>query len=136
MIEIKAGRKQNKSHRKRHKCGPKKGEVVTSTDEDEDEENLNSSDWSDSSVDDNDPRTAADKKLVRPLLASGPSIPNTGKPLLEEVAAAALEKNQDDGGRLKDESAKVAAKLDTTAVKEEPTVFENDRIKEEGVVQD
>ena len=77
VIEIKAGRKQNKSHRKRHKFGPKKGEVVTSTDENEDEENMNTSDWSDSSIDDNDRR---DKTVKRPLLATGPSVPNTGKP--------------------------------------------------------
>ena len=77
IIDIKAGRNQSKSKRKRkrHKYGPKKGEVVTSTDEEEDEENLNTQTWSASSVDDND---QIDKKVLRPLLATGPSQPNLG----------------------------------------------------------
>lgn len=82
IIEIKAGRRLNKTRRKRYKHGPKKGEIMTSTDEDEDEENLNTQNWSESSADDNDPRL--DRKAMRPLLATGPSVPNTGQPIEEE----------------------------------------------------
>ena len=49
---------------------------MTSTDENEDEENMNTQSWTESSIDDNDPM---DKQTVKPLLAVGPSVPNIGK---------------------------------------------------------
>jgi len=65
---VTAGRKKNKNKRKRYTFGPKKGEVITSSDESVDALLINSSEWSASS----DDLQFKAKKTLFPILAKGP----------------------------------------------------------------
>ena len=76
FISVKAGRLKNKKKRKRYRYGPKKGEIITSSDESVTELNINTTDWSSSSLDEcNLPKN---EREVKPILARGPLPPPRG----------------------------------------------------------
>ena len=76
IIAVNAGRLKKNKKRKRYRYGPKKGELITSSDESVNELNINTTDWSSSSLDEyNLPKT---EKVVKPLLARGPLPPPKG----------------------------------------------------------
>lgn len=76
IIAVNAGRLKKNKKKKRYKFGPKKGERMTSSDESVNELNINTTDWSSSSLDEYN--LPVSEHIVKPILARGPLPPPKG----------------------------------------------------------